>query len=326
MVAVIVDAAIYVAGTRVATASSIEELAGRPRTGGFAWLGLRMPNEDELRATQKAFDIPDLVIEDALRKHDRPKVELHGSTMLTVVPTARYVDSREEVDFGELFFFVGADYVVTVRYGQAAPLAMVRADLEADEGLLRHGAGAVLQAALAHVVASYRPVVAGLEHDVREVERDVFSVSRYQPTRRIYFLIREVLDFLVALEPMASSVKKLTSVECSLWVPNEIKPLFTDVDDELSEIVADARSLHQMLGNALAASFTQASLRQNEDTRRISAWVAIGVIPTIVAGLFGMNLGGIPGADHPAGFAAVTALTALVCYVLYRKFKDAEWL
>jgi magnesium transporter len=323
---VIVDAAVYVGGARATTASTIEELANASRAGGFAWLGLRMPNEDELRAAQKAFDIPELAVEDALRKHDRPKVERHGSTLLTVVPTARYVDAREEVDFGELFLYIGPDWVVTVRYGQAAPLSLVRADLEADEHLLRNGPGAVLQAALAHVVASYRPVIDGLEHDCREVERDVFSVSRYQPTRRIYFLIREMLDFLVALEPMTSAVKKLTSVECSKWVPPEIKPLFTDVDDELSEIVTSARNLHQMLGNALAASFTQASLQQNEDTRRISAWVAIGVIPTIIAGLFGMNLGGIPGHDHWLGFGAVTALTALVCYILYRKFKEADWL
>ena len=159
--------------------------------------------------------------------------------------------------------FVGRDYIVTVRYGHAAPLAGVRAELEARPELLVHGPGAVLQAALAHAVNSYRPVLAGLEHDVREVERDVFSVSRYQPTRRIYFLIREMLDFLVALEPMSTAVKRLTSRECSDWIPSAITPLFRDVDKELTEIVEQARTLHRLLDNALAASLTQASLRQN---------------------------------------------------------------
>ena len=121
------------------------------------------------------FDIPDLAIADARHKHERPKVELHGNCLLTVVPTARYVDSREVVEFGELFFYVGRDYIVTVRYGQAAPLQDVRADLETQPDLLKHGPGAVLQAALQHAVASYTPVVDGLENDVREVERDVFS-------------------------------------------------------------------------------------------------------------------------------------------------------
>ena len=161
-----------------------------------------MPTDSELDEVAKAFDIPELAIADARHKHDRPKVERHGDCLLTVVPTARYVDAREEVEFGELFFYVGRDYIVTVRYGQAAPLQDVRAELETQPDLLQHGPGAVLQAALLHAVESYAPVIDGLENDVREVERDVFSESRDQPTRRIYFLIREVLDFLIALEPL----------------------------------------------------------------------------------------------------------------------------
>ena len=142
----------------------------------------------------------------------------------------------------------------------------------------------MLQAALLHVVESYVPVIDGLEHDVREVERDVFCESREQPTKRIYFLIREVLDFLVALEPMSASLKRLTSVECIPWVHPEIVPLFRDVDDALSEIVERGRTAHQLLNNALTASRTEASIRQNEDTRRISAWAALLVVPTLVVG------------------------------------------
>jgi len=321
----IVDAAIYVDGQRLAEASTISGLAKCDRRGGFAWLGLRMPDEAELREAQLAFDLPDLAVEDALQKHDRPKVERHGSCLLTVVPTARYVDERDEVEMGELFLYLGPDYIVTVRYGQAAPLAGVRADLESGAQLV-HGPGAVLQACLAHVVDSYRPVISGLEYDVREVERDVFSEARAQPTKRIYFLISELLDFLVALEPMSSAVKRLISSECTGWVPTATVPLYTDVDEALSEILAEARIIHELLDSAIAASLTQASLRQNEDTRRISAWVAIGVIPTIVAGMFGMNVGGIPGAHNPAAFGVICGLTALVCVGLYRRFKSAEWL
>ena len=212
-----------------------------------------------------------------------------------------------------MFLYAGPDYVLSVRYGKAAPLAGVRVQLERNTELLAHGPGAVLQAALLHVVRSYGPVVDGLEHDVREVERDVFSERRTQPTKRIHFLIREMLDFLVALEPMSASVRRLTSPECSPWVAGDIVALFRDVDDALSEIVEHGRVVHQLLNNALAASLAQVSMRQNEDMRRISAWVAIGVIPTIVACLFGMNLGGIPGATHWAGFIVVVALTALAC-------------
>ena len=265
-------------------------------------------------------------VDDARRKHDRPKVERHDDCLLTVVPTARYVDAREEVEFGEVFLFAGDDYLVSVRYGNAAPLSDVRAELEANPEVLRHGPGAVLQGVLLHVVRSYEPVVEGLEHDVREVERDVFSEQRAQPTKRIYFLIREVLDFLVALEPMSAAVKRLTSAECTSWVDPEIVPLFHDVDEALADVVERGRLVYQLLNNALSASMTQVSMRQNEDTRRISAWVAIGVIPTIIAGLFGMNLGGIPGGTHWAGFIVVVAITAVVCLLLYRKFKSTDWL
>jgi magnesium transporter len=323
---VIVDAAWYVEGRRTLETDSIEKLAAERGGAGFGWLGLRMPSDSELDEVRDSFGLPELAIADARNKHDRPKVERHEDCLLTVVPTARYVDEREEVEFGELFFYAGRDYILTVRYGHAAPLSGVRHELEDEPSRLAHGPGAVLQAALLHVVESYVPVIEGLEHDVREVERDVFSESRTQPTKRIYFLIREVLDFLVALEPMSASVKRLTSVECMTWVHPEIVPLFRDVDDALSEIVERGRTVHMLLNNALTASRTEASLRQNEDTRRISAWVAIGVIPTVIAGLFGMNLGGIPGGNHAMGFLVVVALNVVLCVYLYRRFKAADWL
>lgn len=322
----IVDAAWYVEGRRTLETDSIEKLAAERGGTGFAWLGLRMPTDAELDEVRDAFDLPELAIADARNKHDRPKIERHDDCLLTVVPTARYVDEREEVEFGELFFYVGRDYMLTVRFGQAAPLSGVRHELEVHPDQLAHGPGAVLQAALLHVVESYVPVIEGLEHDVREIERSVFSESRDQPIKRIYFLIREVLDFLVALEPMSASVKKLTSYECNPWIHPETIPLFRDVDDALSEIVERGRTVHQLLNNALTASRTEASLRQNEDTRRISAWVAIGVVPTVIAGLFGMNLGGIPGGAHDVGFVAIVLLNVALCVFLYRRFRATGWL
>ena len=323
---VIIDAAWYVDGGRTLETDSIEKLAAQRGTAGFGWLGLRMPNDRELDDVRDAFELPELAIADARHKHDRPKVERHGDCLLTVVPTARYVDDREEVEFGELFLYAGRDYLLSVRYGNAAPLAGVRHDLEQHPERLARGPGAVLQAALLHVVESYDPAIEGLEHDVREVERDVFSESREQPTKRIYLLIREVLDFLVALEPMSSSIKKLTSAECTTWVHPDIVPLFRDVDDALSGIVERGRTAHQLLQNALTASRAETERQQNEDTRKISAWAAIGIVPTIIAGFFGMNLGGIPLGSHPLGFAIVSALTLASCLGLYRLFKRSGWL
>jgi magnesium transporter len=326
MALVIVDAAWYVEGRRTLETDSIEKLAAERGGAGFGWLGLRMPTDRELDDVRDAFDLPELAIADARNKHDRPKVERHGDCLLTVVPTARYLDDLEEVEFGELFLYAGRDYILSVRYGNAAPLAGVRHGLEERADRLARGPGAVLQAALLHVVESYEPVIEGLEHDVREVEREVFNEAREQPTKRIYLLIREVLDFLVALEPMSAAVKKLTSTECMQWVHPDTVPLFRDVDDALSGIVERGRTVHQLLQNALTASRAEAERQQNEDTRKISAWAAIGIVPTIVAGLFGMNLGGIPLADHGLGFAIISALSLLLCVGLYRRFKRIKWL
>ena len=322
----IIDSARYVGGERVFETASISELAQSAGDGGFAWIGLRMPTDDELNEVAKLFDIPQLAIDDARHKHDRPKVEVHGDCLLTVVPTARYVDSREEIEFGEIFFYAGRNYLVTVRYGQAAPLQGVRAELELNPEVLKHGPGAVLQAALLHVVQSYSPVIAGLENDVREVERDVFSESANQPVRRIYFLIREVLDFLIALEPLSMALRRLTGRECHPWVHHEVIPLFHDVEEALLTVVERGRTAHQLLNNVLAVSTTQTAMQQNADMRRISAWAAIGVVPTVIAGLFGMNLGGIPGGHSITGFTIVTVLCLLVCVVLYRRLKGANWL
>ena len=247
----IVDAAWYCEGHRTLETDSIGKLAAERGGAGFGWLGLRMPTERELDEVRDAFDLPELAIADARNKHDRPKVERHEDCLLTVVPTARYVDEREEVEFGELFFYAGRDYILTVRYGLAAPLSGVRSELESVPERMAYGPGAVLQAALLHVVQSYVPVIDGLENDVREVERDVFSETRNQPTKRIYFLIREVLDFLVALEPMSTSLKTLTSTACMQWVHPEIVPLFRDVDEALAEIVERGRAVHHLLQNAL---------------------------------------------------------------------------
>jgi magnesium transporter len=323
---VIVDAAWYVDGRRAVECTSITSLAAERGRPGFAWLGLSSPSDEELDALVGSFGLPELAVADARNNYDRPKVERHDDCLVTVVPTARYVDEDEAIEFGELFIYAGADYFISVRLGEAAPLHRVRHQLEAQPELLAHGSDAVLQAALLHVVQSYEPVIEGLELDVRQVERDVFSETRPQPTKRIYLLMREVLDFLVALEPMSAAVKQLTTPECMPWLDPAIAPRFRDVDDVLSTVVERGRSLHELLQNVLGASRAEGERQQNEDTRKISAWAAIGIVPTIVAGFFGMNLGGIPLAEHRFGFAIVCAVTLSVSLALYRLFKSAGWL
>ena len=311
---VIVDAAWYVEGRRTLETDAIEKLAAERGSTGFGWLGLRMPSDAELDAVRDPFDLPELAIDDARHRTTAPKVERHDDCLLTVVPTARYVDEREEVEFGELFLFAGRDYLLSVRYGHAAPLAGVRAELEAASTRSRTGRG---PSSRPRCSTSSAPTTRSSRASSTTCGRSSGTCSARsarQPTKRIYFLIREALDFLVALEPMSAAVKRLVSMECSPWVHPEIVPLFHDVDDALSEIVERGRVVHQLLNNALAGEHEpglDASERGHPAGSR-PGW-RIGVIPTILAGLFGMNLGGIPGGDAlgPASPSS-SALTAAV--------------
>ncbi len=322
----IVDAAWYEGVQRQAMHRPIRRIAAQRGSRGFAWIGLHDPTDDELDEVRDAFDLPELAVADARNNYDRPKVERHGDCLLTVVPTARYVDEREAIEFGEIFFYCGEDYLITVRLGAASPLQRVRQEIEAHPERFEDGPAVVLQAALLGVVQSYEPVIAGLTHDVREVERQVFSEDGTQPIKRIYLLIREVLDFLVALEPLSSAVKQLTSTDYMPWLDPTQVPRYRDVDDVLSTVVEQGRTTHAQLQSVLAASRAEGERQQNEDTRKISAWAAIGILPTIVAGFFGMNLGGIPLAQHQLGFALVCVVTLVACLVLYRLFKHSGWL
>ena len=216
-----------------------------------------MPTDAELDEARDAFDLPELAIADARNKHDRPKVERHDDCLLTVVPTARYVDEREEVEFGELFFYAGRDYVLTVRYGHAAPSPACATSWRSTPIAWPTAPAPCCRPPCS---TSCSPTSRSSRASNTTCGRSSATSSarrRDQPTKRIYFLIREVLDFLVAMEPMSASLKRLTSIECMPWVHPDIVPLFRDVDDALSEIVERGRTVHQLLNNALAASLTR---------------------------------------------------------------------
>ena len=199
----IVDNAVYSEGRRVATpataAESREELAaGEDR---LVWLGLYRPEPQELGELAELYDLPELAVEDAIKAHQRPKFERYGDTLFVVLKAARYLDATEEVEFGELHLFLGADFAITVRHSESPDLSRVRRRLESEPALLAKGSEAVLYATLDAVVDGYRPVVDGLATDIDEIETEVF---RGDPgvSRRIYELSQEVLEFQRAAAPL----------------------------------------------------------------------------------------------------------------------------
>ncbi|HEV7770579.1 MAG TPA: magnesium and cobalt transport protein CorA [Solirubrobacterales bacterium] len=321
----IANCAVYEGGQRRAGELPLQQAGAAAREdGAFVWLGLVEPSAEELAEIATQFDLHELAVEDAVNAHQRPKVELYGETLLVVVKTARYVDPDEVIELGELLLFVNPTFIVSVRHGEG-DLSGVRERIDARPDLLTHGVGMVLYAILDHVVDGYEEAAAGVDVDIQEVEREVFSGDRANPVERIYKLEREVLDFQRAVAPLAAEVEQIFRGHYEV-VPDGLHEYFRDVHDHLRRVGGQIAGFRQLLDSALNANLTQVSVRQNEDMRKISAWVAIIAVPTAVAGIYGMNFRHMPELDFQFGYPAVLVFIAVVCLVLYRRFKRAGWL
>jgi magnesium transporter len=245
--------------------------------------------------------------------------------LFIVLKTARYVDPEEVIQLGELLVFLGDDFVITVRHGEASSLKEVRESLESNPAHLRRGPGAVLHAILDRVVDDYQPAIEGLETDIDEVEEELFSGQRTNPAERIYRLQREVLQFRKASAPLVDPIAKLAAGHY-VQVHPEIHDYFRDVNDHLMRARDQLDAMRDLLAGSLQANLAQVGVRQNEDTRRISAWVAIIAVPTAIAGIYGMNFEHMPELRWGVGYPAVLLLMLVICTILYFRFKRAGWL
>ncbi len=322
----IVDCGIYDEGVRRAGTFTFEEAyeASRdPRT--FVWLGLYEPSEGEFASVRAAFGLHELAVEDALKAHQRPKIEVYDDMIFIVVKTARYVDHEEVVTLGELLLFVGDNFLVAVRHGEASPLVETRRRIEKKPELLKCGPGAVLWAILDHVVDDYLPVLDGLENDIDQVENQVFSPGEENPVERIYFLKREVMEFLRGARPLLDPLDRLARGTFEV-IHADVHAYFRDVHDHLLRVVEQLEGDRDLLTSVLQANLSQVSVRQNEDMRKISSWAAIFAVPTMIAGIYGMNFQHMPELKSPWGYPFALGLMLTVCAALYRAFKRSGWL
>jgi magnesium transporter len=320
-----VDCAVYEDGCRCAGDLPLAEAGeAAQRDGSFVWIGVYEPTEDESDAVRREFDLHELAVEDAVNAHQRPKVERYGDTLLVVLKTVRYVEDEDDLETGEILLFVNRDFVVTVRHGQSR-LHDVRLEIEGRPDLLRYGAGAVLYAIVDRIVDDYEPVIQSVESDIQQVEHDMFSPERSNPAERIYTMEREVLDLQRAIMPLAPAIDRLARGHYDLVHP-ELRTYFRDVHDHLLRVTGRIEAFRDLLSSALQANLTQAAVRQNEDMRKISAWVAIFAVPTGVAAIYGMNFKHMPELSWSAGYPAVLLLILLLCAVLYWRFRRSGWL
>jgi magnesium transporter len=321
----IVDCAVYEDGCRCAGDLPLAEAGeASQRDGSFVWLGVYEPTEEEFDSVRREFDLHELAVEDAVDAHQRPKVERYGDTLLVVLKTVRYVKDEEDLETGEILLFVNRDFVVTVRHGQSR-LHDVRLEIEDRPDLLRYGTGAVLYAIVDRIVDDYEPVVQSVETDIQGVEHDMFSPDRTNPAERIYTMEREVLDLQRAIMPLGPAIDRLARGQFDLIHP-ELRTYFRDVHDHLLRVTGRIEAFRDLLSSALQANLTQAAVRQNEDMRKISAWVAIFAVPTGVAAIYGMNFKNMPELSWSAGYPAVIGLIVVLCALLYWRFRRSGWL
>jgi magnesium transporter len=325
----VVDCGLYDAGQRLGGKVELES-ALRKADGcqdGFVWIGLHDPSPGVVEAVGEHFRLHPLAVEDAVHGHERAKLEVFGGdTLFVVLKTARYVDSEELIEIGEVMVFIGPRFVVTVRHGEGSPLHDVRLDLEAHPDLLSIGPSSVLYAIADRIVDDYVAVLDGIAVDVEEVEAEVFSGAASNSAQRIYRLKREVLGFRRAAGALVGPIQRLSSKQTGLPLDPRTGEYFRDVYDHLIRDVERIAGFDDLLTNALHANIAQITMRDNRDMRRISAWVAIIAVPTMVFGLYGMNFEHMPELGWTYGYPTVVAVVLLICGVLYRRFKHAGWL
>jgi magnesium transporter len=321
----IVDSAVYVDGKRVVVPDSLEGIYETYREkDGFAWIGLYEPTRDEFDSVAGEFGLHPLAVRDALRAHQRPKVERYGETLFVVIKAARYVEEKEVVEFGEVHAFVGPDFVVTVRYGETNQMEEVRRSLEGRPDLLRKGPYAVLNAIMDRIVDDYVPVVDGLANDIDEIEVEVFE-SQPDVSRRIYELSREVIRFHQATQPLAGTLESLTQEETS-DIDREVRRYLRDVQDRVLRVTDQAQGFRELLQNILSVNLTLASVNQNDQVKKISAWAAILIVPTLITGIYGMNFDFMPELHWAYGYPVALLLMLTISLILYWGFKRRGWL
>lgn len=338
MRSVIVDCGVYRDGRRTdGPADPSGALAAARAAGGFVWIGLHEPDPREFGLVAEEFGLHPLAVEDALKAHQRPKLEVYDESLFLVLKPVTYEPRSDRVSSGEVMLFAGASFVVTVRHGDGAPLAEVRRRLENEPDLLGHGPTAVLYAVADAVVDHYLTVAQELQTDLEELEAEVFSpedAGSRLTASRIYAFKRQILEFRRATGPLAAPLARLSGSgpgpgQGTVALPvvdDRARLFFRDVNDHLTRVNESVEALDRLVSDVLAAHLAQMSVRQNDDMRKISAWAAMAAVPTMIAGIYGMNFAYMPELRWKWSYPVVIAAMAVLEVLLYRLFKRRGWL
>jgi magnesium transporter len=325
-VAPVIDCAAYVNGVRVADVS-IDQIHGvLAKSDQFIWLGLYEPDQALLRRVQQQFGLHDLAIEDAINAHQRPKLEMYEDSLFVVLRTAQMTGTTHRLEFGETHIFIGRNYVVTVRHGSLRSHIGVRQRCEATPHVLAKGPGYVLYAVMDFVVDQYLPIVQEIEEEVEELEDVIFGEpTTSDASARIYHLKRDLLTLRRAVSPLVEVCNRLMRFDMP-HIPEETRHYFRDVYDHILRLNETIDAQRELLTTALEAHLSLMSVAQNEHMKRITAWAGMIAVPTMIAGIYGMNFSNMPELGWTYGYYASLAVMVGACVVLYAGFKRSGWL
>ena len=324
----IADNAIYVDGRRAAQQpSSLQETyeALRQLDDGVAWIDLHEPTQEEFESVAQELELPPRVIEGAIKPQQRPKLVRYGDSLFVVLKTARYLDEPEKVEFSEVHVLVGKDFIVTVRYEEIPALEEVRRRLEGEPESLRQGPQPILREIMDQIVDDYEPVLEGLGTDIQEVEDEVFGGNADDVSQRIYELSRELVQFQRATSPLARSLER-GGERNEHDIDPELRSYLRELHDRVLRVEEPTEGFRDMLSDILVVNLTLIGVRQNDQTKKISAWAAILIVPTLITGIYGMNFDFMPELHWTFGYPLALALMVSISVGLYAVFRHVRWL
>jgi magnesium transporter len=320
----VVAAYLYRGGHRVEAVSLDLPVRCAPDRSEFVWIGLLEPTEEELRTLQANFGLHPLAVEDALKAHQLPKVDVYGDQLFVVARTAHF--EGDHIAYGETAIFIGVTHVITVRHGSARAHTELRAHLEAAPILLQHGVDYVLHAILDFIVDGYLPIVMAIEDEVLKMEQQALDsfLDRGDVTR-LFTLRRQLIKFQRILGPTSELVGKLVHLDLPC-LDQQVRPYFNDVHDHIRRVQTMVGGLRDILTSVFETATLLEQQRQGTITRQLAAWAAILAVPTAIAGIYGMNFENMPELKTRYGYFIVTGIIVLICVLLYIRFKRMKWL
>ena len=320
----LINCAAYQHGKRIGdiTPGQISDYVKRPDC--FVWVAIKDPEPQELHRMQEEFDLHPLAVEDALTGHQRPKIEEYGDSIFAVIHVP--VMKGDEIERGEAELFVGPNYVLSVRHRFEPGFQAVRDRAEREPDLLRVGAGYVFYALMDNVVDRYFPVVDALEVELERIEERIFADdSPRKNIEHLYCIKHKLMTMRHIVEPLLEVTHKLYGGRVPL-ICQGVQEYFRDIYDHLGRVSLQLDGLRDMVITATSVNLSMITLHEGEVTKKLAAYAALVAVPTMIAGIYGMNFKFMPELSWEFGYPMALGAMVVIDAVLFRRFRKAGWI